>query len=315
MVIFGLLSLLNDAAFQSFLPRLVAPTQLVEANARLNQSDAVAQTSGPALAGGLISLLTAPWAVLVDAASYLISGLLLLRSPVIEPAPPRESTRKIRAEAAEGLRWVYTHPMLRPLALSTHGWFLCSAVTNAVLVPFALRTLGISAFGLGLSLAAGGVGGLAGSLAATRLGARVGVGRVVIACRVVTAASWAIVALSTGDWSGWTVFGLGQFLFGLSMGAENANEMSYWQTVTPDRLQGRMNATRRSINRSMLVIGAPLGGLLADTVGYRTMLWTAAAGFLIAAIFLGLSGFRTVRLDQISPAPEVGWRRFSTRHQ
>ena len=302
MAVFGLMSLFNDAAFQSFLPRLVPPSLLTSANARLNQSDAVAQTSGPALAGGLVSLLTAPWAVLIDAATYFISGLLLLRSPVIEPAPTAAPARKIRADAVEGLRWVYTHPMLRPLALSTHGWFLCSAVTSAVLVPFALRTLGLNAFGLGLSLAAGGLGGLVGSLSATRLGTRFAAGRVVIACRALAALSWAVVALSTNDWGGWVLFGFGQFLFGLSMGAENANEMSYWQAVTPDRLQGRMNATRRSINRSMLVIGAPLGGLLADTIGYRPMLWAAAAGFLTAATALRLSRFRNARLDETPTA-------------
>jgi MFS family permease len=64
-----------------------------------------------------------------------------------------------------------------------------------------------------------------------------------------------------------------------------------------------MNATRRSINRSMLVIGAPLGGLLADTVGYRPMLWAAAAGFLTVSTGLGLSGFRNARLDETPTTP------------
>ena len=114
MAVFGLLSLLNDAASQSFLPRLVPAHLLTEANARLDQSDAVAQTSGPALAGGLVSLLTAPWAVLVDAASYLISGVLLARVNVAEPPPNPATDRNIRREAAEGLRWIYAHPILAP---------------------------------------------------------------------------------------------------------------------------------------------------------------------------------------------------------
>jgi MFS family permease len=91
MIVFGLASLANDAASQSFLPRLVPPRLLTRANARLDQSDAVAQTSGPALAGGLVSLLTAPWAVRVDAASYFASGLLLLRVPVA--SRPRGDSR------------------------------------------------------------------------------------------------------------------------------------------------------------------------------------------------------------------------------
>lgn len=70
---------------------------------------------------------------------------------------------------------------------------------------------------------------------------------------------------------------------GLSMGAENANELGYRQVVTPDRLQSRMNTTMRSINRAMIVLGALVGGLLADAIGYRTMLGAATGGFLLVA--------------------------------
>ncbi len=298
MAVFGLLSLLGDAAFQSFLPRPVPTHLLVGANARLDQSDAVAQTSGPALAGGLVSLLSAPWAVLVDAASYVASGLLPLRVPAVEPPRRPASVRGIRAEAAEGLRWVYQHPSLRPLALSTHGFFLCSAIAGTVLPAFALRTLQLSPFGFGLALAVAGVRGLIGSLGATRLGARFGAGRVIIACRAATAASWALTPLSTTHWPGSVLLGAAQLLLGPSMGAENANEMGYRQVATPDALQGRMNTTMRSINRTMIVLGAPVGGFLGDAIGYRAMLWTAAAGFLIVSATLAASRFRDARIDE-----------------
>ncbi|OYV60934.1 MAG: MFS transporter [Actinobacteria bacterium 21-73-9] len=297
MAVFGSMSLLNDAASQSFLPRLVPANQLTPANARLDQSGAVAQTSGPAIGGGLVSLLSAPWAVLIDAVSYLVSGLLILRIPIPEPPRRTGSLRGVRREALEGLRWIYKHATLRPLALNTHGWFLCNAVAGTVLPLFVLRTLGVSAFGYGVVLSVGGVGALVGSLAATRLGARFGCGRVVVACRVATAASWASMALSHHQLSGWVVLGAGQLLFGLSMGAENANEMGYWQALTPDALQGRTNATRRSINRAMIVIGAPAGGFLGDAIGYRLMLWIVAGGFLVVAITLGLSKFRNARVE------------------
>lgn len=301
MAVFGLLSLFNDAASQSFLPRLVPPGLLTPANARLDQSAAVAQTSGPALAGGLVSLVGAPWAVLVDAFSYLVSGLLIVRIPVTEPPRQPVSIRDLRREAAEGLRWIYRHESLRPLALSTHGWFLCTAVTGAILTPYVLRTVGLNAFGLGLVLSAAGVGGLLGSSGAARLGARFGAGRVVIACRAGTGASWALVALSGRHWGGWLLLGAGQLLLGLSMGAENANEMGYWQAVTPDRLQGRTNATRRSINRAILVIGAPAAGALAEAVGYRPMLWVAAAGFVVVAVTLACSPFRHADIPPRAP--------------
>lgn len=293
---FGLLSLVHDAAAQSLVPRLVPPRLLTQANARLDQSDAVAQTSGPALAGALVSLLTAPAAVLVDAFSYLASGLLLLRVQVAEPASRPRWSRGIAGEAAEGLRWIYGHRTLRPLALSSHMWFLSSAAAGAVLPAFALRTLGLSPFGFGLALAVGGVGGLLGALVATRLGIRYGAGRVVIGARATTALAWALIALSTDQWSGWLLFGVGQFVLGLSMGAENANEMGYWQAVTPDRLQGRMNATRRSINRAMIVVAAPVGGVLGDAFGFRLVLGLAAFGFLLSAVGLGATGFGRVRM-------------------
>lgn len=147
----------------------------------------------------------------------------------------------------------------------------------------------------------GGVGGLLGALMAARLGSDLGTGRVVVGARVTTAAAWALVALSTEGWPGWLLLGLGQLVLGLSMGAENANEMGYWQAVTPDRLQGRTNATRRSVNRAMIVVGAPLGGLLGDAFGFRTVLAAAAVGFLLSALGLGMSGFRRVRLPMEHP--------------
>lgn len=297
MIVFGSASVANDAASQSFLPRLVPPRLLTQANARLDQSDAVAQTSGPALAGGLISLLTAPWAVLVDAISYLGSGLLLLRVPVTEPPSQRFSLQAVRQDAVEGLRWVYHHRVLGPYVLSTHGWFLVNAAAGAALPLFALRTIRLSPFGLGLALAAAGAGGLLGALTASTLGERFGAGRTVIGCIVGNAAAWAVIASGWHGGLGWLVFGIGEFLLGLTMGAANANELGYLQSITPDRLQGRSNATRRSINRAMIVIGVPLGGLLADTVGYRPMLYAAAVGFGLVAASLAVSPYRHARID------------------
>ncbi len=302
MVAFGTLSLLNDSASQSFVPRLVPRPLLTRANARLDQSDAVAQTSGPALAGGLVALLSAPWAVLVDAASFLASALLVARTRVAEP-PSRSvdlrSMRQVPTELREGLRWVYRHRTLTPFAIGTHIWFLFNAMAGATLPVFALRQLDLGALGFGLLLALAGVGAVVGSSYAERLGNAFGAGRVSIACIVGNAVAWALVASSPGDSVlTWAVFGAGQLLLGVSMGAENANTMGYRQSVTPDELQGRMNTTMRSINRAMVVVGAPLGGLLADSVGLRPVLYVAAAGFLLVAAGLALTPFRDARIPQ-----------------
>lgn len=303
MAVFGLFSLIGDAASQALVPRLVPAPLLTRAHARLDQSSAVAQTSGPALAGGLVALVGAPFAVLVDAASYLFSGLMLLTIKVAEPEPDRAARAPLQREIVEGLAWVYRHPTLAPLALGTHAWFIVWGVSSAVLVPFVLTTLHLSPLALGLVLSMAGIGGLAGSLAAVQLGERFGAGWVVIASRVLTAIAYVSLALAPEQGpAGWFLAGLGQLILGLSMGAENANSMGYRQAVTPDRLQGRMNATMRSINRAMIVVAAPLGGLLADAIGYRTTVWIMVAGFSVVALGLGLSRFRTARQGETPPA-------------
>lgn len=306
MVAFGTFSLLNDAASQSFVPRIVPRPMLTRANARLDQSDAVAQTTGPALAGGLVALLSAPWAVLVDAASFLASALLVARTRVTEP-PSRSvglsSMRQVPTELREGLRWVYRHRTLTPFAIGTHVWFLFNAMAGAALPVFALRQLDLGALGFGLLVAVSGMGAVVGASYAERLGYRYGVGRVTIACIAATALSWAVVASSPTDGAAtWLVFGAGQLLLGVAMGSQNANEMGYRQTVTPDELQGRMNTTMRSINRAVIVVGAPLGGLLADEVGLRPVLYVAASGFLLVALGLALTPFREARIPQPASA-------------
>lgn len=304
---FGVLTVLNDAASQSFLPRLVPPSALLAANARLDQGGAVAQASGPVIAGALITAIGAPLAVLADAASYLVSALAISRVHVAEPAPAKGRPLNLRREIGEGLRWVYGHRMLAPMALSTHGWFLFNSLLTTVFVPFVLLDLGLTALDLGLTLAAAGGAGLVGSMLAARIGTRWGAGGAVVATRVMMPVAWTIIALvpvAGGDpWITVAALAAGQGLYGFAMGAENANSMGYRQAVTPDALQGRMNTTMRSINRGMNVIGAPVGGLLADSLGYRPTLWIGVAGFALVAVYVGVSPFRRARHGD-RPRPE-----------
>ncbi|HLK24921.1 MAG TPA: MFS transporter [Caulobacteraceae bacterium] len=297
MALFGLASLLGDAATQALVPRLVPRALLTRAHARIDQSAAAAQTCGPALAGVLVGLVGAPWAVAVDAASYLFSAGMLATIRLAEPKPQPSQRRSIWREAATGAAYVYRHRTLAPMALSTHAWFICNAVAGAVFAPFVLRSLHAPPSALGLALSAAGVGGLVGSLYATRLGERLGAGRAIIACRALTAAGFGLVACGASGWAGWVDVIAGQLVIGLSMGAENANEMGYRQALTPDELQGRMNATIRSINRAMIVFAAPLGGAVADRIGYRTTIALAAAGFAVVALGMTLTPFRDARIE------------------
>ncbi len=304
MAAFGLLSVCNDAAHQSFLPRLLPRAALPRANARLQQSNAIAQTSGPVLAGGLVAWLGAPVAVLVDAVSYLVSGVLIAVTPIDDPAPERSArgVSSVVTELREGLRWVYRHPTLRPLALGGHAWFLFNAVLGTVYIPFALRELGMGAIGLGVTLTLAGVGGFVGSSLWGWLGRRLSPVRILAGARLLEAAGFAVVALTPGvDALGpagvVAVAGFGQLLFGLGLGAEGPVELSYRQAVTPDQLQGRMNATMRSVNRAAIVVGAPLGGLLADAAAPRLALWVGVLGVAVSAVALAASGFRHANHD------------------
>jgi hypothetical protein len=92
-----------------------------------------------------------------------------------------------------------------------------------------------------------------------------------------------------------TVLMVGQCLYGLAMGMSNSHEMSYRQLVTPDELQARTNTTMRSINRAVIVIVAPLAGVLADAWGIRPMLVLAAVIFTLVAAGLGASSFRNAQ--------------------
>ncbi|MBC7592544.1 MAG: MFS transporter [Kineosporiaceae bacterium] len=297
---FGVFSLFGDAASQSFLPRVVPKGSLLAAHARTDQSDAVAQTSGPLIAGGLVTLVGAPIAVLVDAISYLFSALAISRIHVDEShqSTARQSSG-LRAEIAEGLRWVYRHRVLGPMAIGTHGWFLFNGMLGTVFVSFALLGLRLSAFQFGITLAASGVAGLIGSSYSTRVGLRWGAGRTVIFCNALMVIAWTVIAaVPTGKAPTWIVIAVlasGQALYGLALGLSNANEMGYRQSVTPDHLQGRMNTTIRSANRAMIVLGAPLGGFLAVNIGYQPTLWIAIAGFVIVTVFLAASPFRHAR--------------------
>ncbi|MCC7268484.1 MAG: MFS transporter [Caulobacteraceae bacterium] len=299
VAVFGLMTLLNDSASQSFVPRIVPRPHLLAANARLDQGATAAQTTGPAVAGALVTALGAPIAVLVDAASYLFSAVVIARIRTEEPPPQAHSQATgLRRDIAEGLRFVYRHRVLAPFALSTHAWFVFNSLLNTVFVPFVLVELRLSAFELGLALAAAGVTGLIGSFGAARIGRRWGAGGAVIACRAVMPVGWTVIALAPAGMGAWVVvavLALGQGLYGLGMGASNANEMTYRQAATPDALQARMNTTMRSINRGMIVLGAPLGGLIADSIGYRPALWIGVGGFILVAIHLAVSPFRQAR--------------------
>ncbi|MCH1627191.1 MFS transporter [Ferdinandcohnia quinoae] len=301
LVLFGAMSLFNDAAYQSFVPQLVPRSLLTRANARLEQSSAVAETSGPAIGGGLVSWIGAPFALLFDAVSYLFSAILMTS---IKHQPSKKvKANPLGQQIKEGLHWVYQHQYLRTLALNTHAWFLFHSMTMTVLISFFLMELGFDASYLGYVLAAAGVGAVVGSSLSTRAGERFGVGRAMAFSRILYGPAVILMALAPtannfdSQYIALIFVVVGQLFYGFAMGIEGPLEMGYRQYVTPSHLQGRMNATLRSINRSAVVIGAPLGGTLADGLGFITALWISIAGLALCGLWFSLSSMRKARIE------------------
>lgn len=290
LLLFGGCSVFGFAADQSLLPRLVPRARLVSANARLDQTDAAAQTLGPAIGGGLVGLLGAPVAITVDAVSYLVEAALNAGIRVDEPRHD-PSTRNLRAEIRDGLRWTYRHRTLSPLAASTHVWFLANGAAMTVLSLLALRSLGFTAYTYGLLLAVFGITSLVGASIAPRIGTWVGSGRVVILARVAYPIVWLLIAVAPSTTLGDAFLFVALSLQGLAAGMENSNEMGYWQALTPEIL-GRVNATRRSVNRTMGALGALAAGLVVGALGDRPTLIGVIIAFAAAALIAALSPLR-----------------------
>ena len=147
--LFGVLTVFFDVAYQSYLPALVERDQLVDGNSKLEISRSGAQLAGPALAGVLIQALKAPLAILLDAISFLASGLFVLAIRKHEDVPEREPGKSplhgMRSELSEGLRYVLGHRYLRWIAASTASFNFFGNVMGAIFLVYAVRQLGLSA--------------------------------------------------------------------------------------------------------------------------------------------------------------------------
>ncbi|MFZ0215373.1 MAG: MFS transporter [Candidatus Dormiibacterota bacterium] len=307
LFVFGSASVFGIGARQSFLSLIVPRSQLVSANARLDQGDAASQALGPALGGGLVAVLGGPLSIALDAFSYIVDAVLLATIQVEEPKPVARPLRSVGTEIRDGLRWAYSHRELAPLAWSTHAWFVANGAAFTILIPFVLRTLHFNAPIYGLLLADAGAATLAGALAASPLGMRFGEGAVIAATRSTYPALWALIAIAptAGDGAALPLFA-GMTLYGLAMGVENANEMGFRQAVTPQPLQGRTNTTLRAANRTGALVGALLGGALATVAGVVVGLWACVGIFIVAAAIALASPVRSARTlrQKGRPKPE-----------
>ncbi|MFN8592738.1 MAG: MFS transporter [Thermomicrobiales bacterium] len=293
----GVLSVFFEIASQSFLPTVLDGDALMEGNARLHTGYGIAEVGGPGLAGWLTHALSAPLAILIDAVSYVLSAGLL-RGIHADEAPRvfAEDGQQPHfwRELGEGLTIVIQNPVLRATALATGVWNLIDGTRGAVLILFLTGTLDLDAVTIGAVFTAGAVGYLLGSLAPERLARRIGLGHAIL-LGIVTAVPVALLTALAGGPPpvAAAMAGAGFFLNGLTVPTYDVNQFSLRQAVTPLRLQGRVNATMRTLIRGTVPLGALLGGILSVWLGLRGVMLFAALG--APAAFLAI-WFSPVRL-------------------
>jgi MFS family permease len=297
----GVLTVFFDVADQSYLPVLLEAEELVDGNAKLQISASAAQIVGPALGGGLIGLVAAPFTIVVDAVSFLASGGLISLIRKDEAKPERKlaadgSQTSLRHEIAEGLRYVTGNRYLRMIAGSTGTSNLGTSIAFSIFPIFVYVELGLAPGLVGLTLGLGSFGVLLGALAAAPLSRRFGVGPVIIGSMFLTGPAALLLVLlpSTAVVAG-ILLTSSNFLMGFTAVTYNVNQVSFRQAITPLDIQGRMNATMRFIVWGTLPLGSFVGGILATLLPLRTTILIGAVVASSAFLWLLVSPVRTLR--------------------
>jgi MFS family permease len=287
----GLFTVLFDLSYLSYVPRLVGREHLVEANSKLMTSTSVAEVGGPGLGGLLVQALTAPVALLLDAASYLVSALSVgrIRRPEPPPALP-ERRAPLREEVSDGLRLVFANPYLRAIAGEGFTYNFFTQFVETLFVLYAVRQLGFSPGLVGGVIAVGSIGGLVGSVTAARVAARMRFGPAIFIGMAVACAGPILLPLVARPlWLTVTLAVAAFFLMGFGSGLANVLAVSLRQTVTPDQSLGRMNASMRLALYGAIPLGALAGGFLGGAIGLRPTLFVAGVGFFLALLPVVLS--------------------------
>jgi len=295
----GTLTVFFDVAYQSYLPSLVERDQLVEGNSKLEITRTLAQTAGPAIGGGLIGILTAPLAIVVDSISYGVSALFVSQIRRREPTPDRhvdEQGRQregLRREVSAGLRFVLGNRYLRGIAASTGTSNLFGSIAFATYIVYAVRALGLTPAEIGLVFGLGNLGAVAGALSGDRWARRFGLGRTIVVSMFLFTPGIFLVAVAPRAFPVPFLVASG-LLTGFSTVVYNINQVSFRQAITPATMQGRMNATMRFVVWGTIPIGQVIGGIIATAVGLSAAIWVGAFGSLLAVVPLLLSPIRTL---------------------
>jgi MFS family permease len=304
----GISTVFFDVAYQSYLPSLVARDQLVDGNSKLEISRSTSSLAGPGTAGGIVSALGAPVAILLDSISFFLSAVFLvaIRKEEKPPQPAADAVRPSMLEdAREGLSFVVRHPYLRPITFCTGTINLFWSMASALLVVYAIRELEMSPALLGITFSLGNLGSLAAAFTTSRISSRLGVGPTILSMSILFACALLLVPTATKS-TALPFLAASGIIFGFGAIAYNITQVSFRQAICPERLQGRMNAAIRFLVWGTMPIGALLGGALGTWIGLRPALWVAAIGALSSFLPILLSPVPKLR-ETPEPIDEEPW--------
>jgi MFS family permease len=295
--VIGVFTVFFDVAYQSYLPALIEREHLVDGNSKLQLTVSVAQVAGPSMSGGLIAAITAPYAIVADAASFVVSTFFMTRMRHRENLPRQDEDvpqPKMWPQVKEGLVWVLGSRTLRSIAGCTGTSNFFGQIVFAIFVLYAVRVLHLSSVELGAVFAVGSVGSIAGALMANRLQRRLGVGRAIVSYAVLFSSAGIAFPLAPRSFP-LPVLIAGMAVFGFSSVAYNITQVSLRQAITPERLQGRMNAAMRWVVWGTIPLGTLAGGAIGQAFGLRTALWVGAIGGIPVFLWVLLSPVRSIR--------------------
>jgi Transmembrane secretion effector len=297
----GAASVFFQVAWTAYLPAMFDADDLVGANSVLHGSESATQIGGPAVAGVLMAAVSAVAGLALDALSFLVSALSLLwiRRPERRPEPA--GTRGVRRDIAEGVRWLAHEPLLRSLTI--HGAIGNVALTGygAITVVFLVRGLGVSTAGVGLLLAASGLGGVAAATSTPVLVRRFGAARTMVWCKVSAGLCSLLIPLSRPG------FGLIAFVAGTGLVAAcvvvgNVVAVSFRQSYVPPMLLGRVVTSMQFVNLGAIPLGAVLGGAAASVIGTRGAIAVMTVGYAFAGLIIARGPWRGRRDLPVRPA-------------
>lgn len=296
LFVLGTAEVFADNSSQTLLPTLVHRDDLAVGNARMMTGFiTVNQLAGPPLGAALFTV-GAAWAfgavaVLVALGAVLVSRIVL---------PPAERTERgpVHTEIVEGFRWVRHHPAVRTLVLTIFSFNLTFGAAWSVLVLYATQRLGLGEIGFGLVTTAQAVGGILGIAAYGWITARVSLGNLLRVGLVVETLTHLALALTTSPWVAMPVF----VVFGAHAFVWGTTSVTVRQRAVPRHLQGRVGSVNLVGTFGGLVIGAGIGGLVAQRFGVTGPFWFAFAGSALFVVLIWGQLRHVAHADEAPPA-------------